>query len=123
MYYIYFKFTCLFPCLLVTVCSLRDNSVLSIEIIYNIYLFNLIAVCPRCYNSGTCAISGVDAYKCTCLPGSTGETCKTRKYFITLLIYYIAQVTSGKITRCDWLLTWHDFSVMTAGIMKIVNAL
>ena len=35
----------------------------------------------------------------------------------------MAQVTSGKITRCDWLLTMRDFSVMTAGIMKIVNAL
>ena len=37
--------------------------------------------------------------------------------------YNMAQVTSGKIARCDWLLTWQDFSVMTAGIMKIVNAL
>ena len=35
----------------------------------------------------------------------------------------MAQVTSGKIARCDWLLTWRDFSVITAGIMKIVNAL
>ena len=35
----------------------------------------------------------------------------------------MAQVASGKIARCDWLLTWRDFSVMTAGIMKIVNAL
>ena len=35
----------------------------------------------------------------------------------------MAQVTSGKITRCGWLLTWRDFSVMTAGIMKIVNVL
>ena len=34
----------------------------------------------------------------------------------------MAQVTSGKITRCDWLRTWQGFSVMTAGIMKIVNA-
>ena len=33
----------------------------------------------------------------------------------------MAQVTSGKIARCDWLLTWQDFSVMTAGIMKIVK--
>ena len=32
--------------------------------------------------------------------------------------YYMAQVTSGKIARCDWLLTWQD-----RGIMKIVNAL
>ena len=37
--------------------------------------------------------------------------------------YYMVQVTSGKIARCDWLLTWRDLSVMTAGIMKIVNAL
>ena len=35
----------------------------------------------------------------------------------------MALVVSGKIARCDWLLTWRDFSVMTAGIMKIVNAL
>ena len=35
----------------------------------------------------------------------------------------MAQVTSDKITRCDWLLTMRDFSVMTVGIMKIVNAL
>ena len=35
----------------------------------------------------------------------------------------MAQVTSGKTARCDWLLTWQDFSVMTARIMKIVNAL
>ena len=40
----------------------------------------------------------------------------------------MAQVTSGKIARCDWLLTWQDFPVitagiMTAGIMKIVKAL
>ena len=34
----------------------------------------------------------------------------------------MAQVTSGKIARCNWLLTWQDFAVMTAGIMKIVNA-
>ena len=34
----------------------------------------------------------------------------------------MAQVTSGKITRCDWSLMWQDFSVITAGIMKIVNA-
>ena len=39
------------------------------------------------------------------------------------MFYYVAQVTSGNITRCDWLLTWEDFSVMTVGIMKIVNAL
>ena len=37
--------------------------------------------------------------------------------------YYMEQVTFGKIARCDWLLTWRDFSVMTAGIMKIVYAL
>ena len=24
--------------------------------------------------------------------------------------YYMAQVTSGKVTRCGWLLTWQDFS-------------
>ena len=35
----------------------------------------------------------------------------------------MAEVTSGKIVRCDWLLTWRDFFVMTAAIMKIVNAL
>ena len=35
----------------------------------------------------------------------------------------MTQVTSGKIARCDWLLTLQDYSVMTAGIMKIVNAL
>ena len=40
-----------------------------------------------------------------------------------LLYYYMAQVTSSKIARCDWLLTWRNFSVMTPGIMKIVNAL
>ena len=34
----------------------------------------------------------------------------------------MVQVTSGKIVCCDWLLTWQDFSVMTAVIMKIVNA-
>ena len=34
--------------------------------------------------------------------------------------YYMAQVTSGKITRCDWLPTWHDFSVTSAGIMKLL---
>ena len=39
------------------------------------------------------------------------------------MIYYMAQVTSGKMAHCDWLLTWRDFSVMTAGIMTIVNAL
>ena len=44
-----------------------------------------------------------------------------RKSYI--IYYYMAQVTSGKIACCDWLLTWRDFSVMTAGIMKIVNAL
>ena len=33
----------------------------------------------------------------------------------------MAQVTSGNIARCDWLLTWRD--LMTAGIMEIVNAL
>ena len=38
-------------------------------------------------------------------------------------VYNMAQITSGKIARCDWLLTWWDFSVMTAGIMKIVNAM
>ena len=38
-------------------------------------------------------------------------------------VYYMVQVTSGKIARYDWLLTRQDFSVMTAGIMKIVNAL
>ena len=38
-------------------------------------------------------------------------------------LYYMAQVTSRKIVRCDWLLAWQDFSVMTAGITKIVNAL
>ena len=38
-------------------------------------------------------------------------------------IYYMAHVTSSKITRCDWLLTWRDVSVMTVDIMKIVNAL
>ena len=37
-------------------------------------------------------------------------------------LHYMAQVTSGKITRCDWLLTWKDSPVMAAGIMKIVNA-
>ena len=42
---------------------------------------------------------------------------------IVKVYYYMAQVTSGKIERCDWLLTWRDFSIMTAGIMKIVNAL
>ena len=31
----------------------------------------------------------------------------------------MAQVTSGKIARCDWLLAWQDFSVMTEGIMKL----
>ena len=31
---------------------------------------------------------------------------------------YMAQVTSGKIAHCDW---WRDLSVMTTGIMKIVN--
>ena len=35
----------------------------------------------------------------------------------------MAQVTSGKIARCDWLLAWQDFFVMTAGILKTVNAL
>ena len=35
----------------------------------------------------------------------------------------MAQVTSVKTARCDWLLTWQDFSVMPAGIMQIVNAL
>ena len=30
----------------------------------------------------------------------------------------MAKVTSGKIARCDWLLTWRDFSVMTAGIVN-----
>ena len=35
----------------------------------------------------------------------------------------MAQVTCGKIARCDWFLTWQDFAVMTVGIMKIVNAL
>ena len=31
----------------------------------------------------------------------------------------MAQVT-GKIMRCDWLLTWQDFFVMTSGIMKLL---
>ena len=44
-------------------------------------------------------------------------------YIIHNNIYYMAQVNSGKIACCDWLLTGQDFSVMTAGIMKIVNAL
>ena len=35
----------------------------------------------------------------------------------------MAQVISSKIARCDWFLTWRDFSVMTVGIMKTVNAL
>ena len=35
----------------------------------------------------------------------------------------MAEVTSGRIARCDWLLTWQDFSVITAAIMKIVTAL
>ena len=39
------------------------------------------------------------------------------------LDYYMAQVTPGEITHCGWLLTRRDFSVMTAGIIKIVNAL
>ena len=43
--------------------------------------------------------------------------------FLLIYIYYIAQVTSSKIARCDWLLTWRDFSVMPAGIMQTVNAL
>ena len=42
-------------------------------------------------------------------------------YYGIELFYHMAQVTSGKIARCDWFLTWRDFSVMTAGIMKIVN--
>ena len=41
----------------------------------------------------------------------------------TLNLDYMAHVTSGKIARCDWLLMWQDFSVMTAAIIKIVNAL
>ena len=44
-----------------------------------------------------------------------------RKSYI--IYYYVAQGTSCKIACCDWLLTWQEFSVMTAGIMKIVNAL
>ena len=28
-------------------------------------------------------------------------------------VYYMVQVTSGKIARYDWLLTRQDFSVMT----------
>ena len=35
----------------------------------------------------------------------------------------MAQATSGKIMRCDWLQMRRDLSVMTAGIMNIVNAL
>ena len=35
----------------------------------------------------------------------------------------MALVTSGKIARCDWLLTRQDFSAMAAGIIKIVHAL
>ena len=31
----------------------------------------------------------------------------------------MTQVTSGKITCCDWLLTWQDLSVMTVGIMMM----
>ena len=32
----------------------------------------------------------------------------------------MAQVTSGKIARCDWLLNkWQNF--LTAGIMKIIK--
>ena len=40
---------------------------------------------------------------------------------VIITVYYMAQVTSGKTARCDWLLTWQDFSVKTAGIMKIVK--
>ena len=35
-------------------------------------------------------------------------------------IYYMAQVTSGKIARCDWWLTWRDLSLITAGTLKIM---
>ena len=38
--------------------------------------------------------------------------------YIDIWRYIMAHVTS-----CNWLLTWQDFSAMTAGIMKIVNAL
>ena len=39
------------------------------------------------------------------------------------MFYYVAQATSRKTARCDWLLTWQDYSVMTDGIMPIVNAM
>ena len=42
---------------------------------------------------------------------------------INIVQYYMANDTSGKIARCDWSLSWRDFSVTTAGIMKIVNSL
>ena len=37
-----------------------------------------------------------------------------------LLYYYMAQVTSSKIARCDWLLTWRNFSVMTRALWKLL---
>ena len=42
---------------------------------------------------------------------------------LVIFYYYMAQVTSGNIAHCDWLLAWRDYYVMTAGIMKMVNAL
>ena len=43
------------------------------------------------------------------------EKAKKKIIYVTT-VYYMAQVTSDKIARCDWLRP-----VMTAGIMKIVN--
>ena len=50
------------------------------------------------------------------------EKAKKKIIYVTT-VYYMAQVTSDKIARCDWLLTRCDWlrPVMTAGIMKIVN--
>ena len=65
------------------------------------------------FNTEFIAIQFLDNWTCRVIP---------MEYFIKA-IYYMAQVTSGKIARWEWLQTWQDFSVMIAGIMKIVNAL
>ena len=37
--------------------------------------------------------------------------------------YYMTQVTSRKIARCDWLLTQQDFSVMTRVVIQTLYIL
>ena len=61
--------------------------------------------------------------KCIGLENKTSGRKQKKNHLSNYTVYYMAQVTSDKIARCDWLLTRCDWlrPVMTAGIMKIVN--